>query len=173
MKKVLLVMVALLLVGCAPEREEFYELTIDDYSISVGYDNSEYMSNVYEYDIKNELQEGEVIKDVNIYLYNNLLGVGEFSNTKTKPINCNDAVLTKLTIYLNDLPGRTFRINGEPLDKSIKTNCNKYNGTYINKNGYACVIENNFDEVLNVIELHGDYLNIDQDEVDHITIYVE
>ena len=71
------------------------------------------------------------------------------------------------------MPERTFKLNGEQLDNSIKNNCAKYQGTYIEKNGYACVIESNESNKHNVVELYGDYLNIDQDQLDRIVIYVD
>lgn len=158
--------------GCT-KREDYYELGIDDYSIVVGYDTSSNLSSIFDYDIKDTLIENEVIDNVDMYLINNFVGVGEFSNPKSKQIDSSDTILTSLTIYLNDLPERKFRINGMVLDSSIKANCTRYNGTYIEKNGYACVIESNVNDKLNVIEMHGDYLNLDQDILDHLTIYVK
>lgn len=172
MKKVLLVILLILLVSCK-QKEDYYKLSIDGYEVSVGYHNSEFMKIAYKYDIKNELEPEEVVKDVNIYLNDDLLGVGDFTNTKKKNIVSDEAILTKLTVYLNDLDGRIFKINDEPLDSSIKKTCDKYNGTYIEKNGYACVIQTEVGKQLNVIELYGDYLNIDQNQLDHLVIYVD
>lgn len=171
MKK-LLVILLILLTACT-SREDFYELSIDDYSITVGYDTGEYLDLTFDYDIKEELSENEVVKDVNIYLMNDLLGVAEFTNQNKKAKPYKECVLTKLTLYVNDLGGRVFKLNGEQLDDSIENNCNKYQGTYIKKNGYACVIETNNKGKHNVVELYGDYLNIDQDKLDHIVIYVD
>lgn len=173
MKKIALLLL-ILLTGCtSAAKEDYYKLSIDGYSVTVGYDNGEFMKIAYKYDIKDELAENEVVKDVNIYLNDELLGVGDFTNYKKKAINSDKAVLTKLTLYLNDMKDRTYKLNDEPLDSSIKATCDKYNGTYIEKNGYACVIQTEVDKQLNVIELYGDYLNIDQDQLDHIVIYVE
>lgn len=161
-----------LLTACA-SRQDFYELSIDDYSITIGYDNGEYLDLTFDYDIKEELNENEVVKDVNMYLMNDLLGVGEFTNPKNKAKSYKECILSKLTVYVNDLGGRSFKLNGEPLDDSISNNCAKYQGTYIQKNGCACVIETNNKGKHNVVELYGDYLNIDQDKLDHIVIYVD
>ena len=90
-----------------------------------------------------------------------------------KEISKEKAVLTKLTVYLNDLGNRQFKLNGEVLDQSVKKNCEKFSGTYIEKNGYACVIQTQNKNELNVVELYGDYLNIDQDQLDHLVIYVK
>lgn len=158
--------------SCA-KREDYFELGIDDYSITVGYDGCEYLDIAYDFNIKDELSENEVVKDVEIYLLNDLLGVAEITNPKNKAISYKDGKITKLIVYIKDLGGRTFKLNDQELDKSIKTNCDNFAGTYIEKNGIACVIEANVGDELNVVELHGDYLNIDQDELDHIVIYVE
>lgn len=165
-------LILILFTSCAL-KEDYYQLSIDDYLVTVGYDDGEYMRIAYDFNIKDELEANEVIKDVNIFLNGKLLGVGEFTNRKNKAISSDKAKLTKLTVYLNDLDGRTFKLNGEPLDSSIKTTCDKYNGTYIEKNGYACVIQTEISKQLNVVELYGDYLNLNQDEIDHIVIYVD
>lgn len=160
------------LTACS-SRKDYFELAIDDYTLAVGYDDCEYLDIAYDYDIKEELDKKEVVKDVNIYLLDDLLGVADISNSKNKVISYKDGKITKLVVYVNDLKDRSFKLNGQELDRSIKTNCDSFNGTYIEKNGYACVIEKNIGKQLNVVELHGDYLNIDQDKLDHIVIYVE
>lgn len=162
----------LTLSACA-KREDYFELGIDDYSISVGYDNCKYLDVAYDFNIKEQLEENEVVEDVNIYLFDKLLGVVNITNPKKKTVSYEKGIITRLELYINDLKGRSFKLNGQELNKSIKTNCDKFNGTYIEKNGYACVIENNVNDELNVVEMHGDYLNMDQDELDHIIIYVE
>ena len=171
MKKAFIILL-LLLTSCA-FKQDYYELTVDDYSITVGYDNSEYLKVLYDYDLIDELKPNEVIEDVNLYLLDSLFASAQFLNSKNKYISSNKARLTKIVVYINDLKGRTFKINGIQLDDSVKNNCETFNGNYINKNGRACVIENKVANELNVIELHGDYLNIDQDKLDHIIIYVK
>lgn len=171
MKKFILALL-LILTACS-SREGYYELSIDDYSVMVGYDDAEYIDIAFDYDLKDTLQPYETVSDVDIYLFDQLLGVGEFTNNTKKEIDSNKAILTKLTVYLNDVPGRQFRINKEILNTSVKNNCEKYSGTYIEKNGYACVIQTQNKNDLNVIELYGDYLNLDQDQLDHLSIYVK
>lgn len=171
MKKTLVLLI-ILLTACSM-RDDYFELSVDDYSITVGYDDGKYMDIAFDYDIKDELEANEIINNVDIYLFNDLLGIGEFSNSSNKNISSKKAKLTGLTLYVNDLNGRVFKLNGEILDDSIKSNCDKFNGTYIEKNGYACVIEDTVNDDLNVVELHGDYLAIDQDKLDHIDIYVK
>lgn len=162
----------LIIAGCS-FRKDYYELSIDDYSITVGYDDCKYLDVAYDFDIKQQLDKKEVVKEVNIYLFDDLLGEAEISNLKNKVISYEDGKLTKLVVYVNDLNGRNFKINDTELVESVQDNCINLNGTYVKKNGYACVLENNIGSKLNVVELHGDYLNIDQDKLDHIVIYVE
>lgn len=166
-------MLILILLTACSLKEEYFELGIDDYVIRVGYDDSEYMDIAFDFDMKHEFQAQETVDNVEIKLSNNLLGVGEFTNYSSKTKPSNKAILTSLTIYLDDLGDREFKLNGEPIESSIKANCNKFNGTYVEKNGYACVIENKIRDKLNVIELYGDYLNIDQDRLDRIEIYIK
>ena len=173
MKKLsIILLILLLLCGCS-SRSDYFDLGIDDYSITVGYDDCEYLKLAYDFDVKQQLAEKQVIDDVNIYLFDDLLGVGQITNPKNKVIENKDGILSKLVVYLNDLNGRKLKLNSQELDESIKTNCDSFNGTYVEKNGYACIIENNVDDKLNVVELYGDYLNIDQDKLDHIVIYVK
>lgn len=170
MKKIFLVLL-LLLCSCS-KRSDFYKLSIDDYSITVGYDTASFLDIAYDFELKDSFEENEEIEGVEIRLFGDLLGTGSFVNLKGKRISSDKALLKKLTVYLKDLDGRTFKINDEELDSSVKNNCDHYNGTYIEKNGYACLIENPKGNG-NYIELHGDYLNIDQDELDHIIIFVK
>ena len=171
MKK-LLILLLIVLFGCTL-KSDHYKLSIDDYSVTVGYDKSKFLDIAYDFELPEKLQANETINDVYIYLFDELLGVGSFTNKKNSEISSDEACLSSITVYLNDLPNRVFKINDEPLDESIKTNCEKFNGKYIEKNGYACVIENENTSELNAIELHGDYLNEDQDLLDHITIYIK
>ena len=173
MKKILILFLSVLLCSCA-FKQDFYSLGIDDYTVTVGYDDADFLSLAFDFKIKDTLEPNESVEDVELYLFNRLLGVCTLSNPQNKTIASKDAVITKLTVYLEDQKGRTFALNGEVLDSSIKATCEKYNGEYIERNGYACVIQSNTpDKRLNVVELYGDYLNIDQDKLDHITIYFE
>lgn len=174
MKKVLLLLLILLLVGCTKKNpEDYYQLSIDDYLLTVGYDNVEYLRLIYDFDVPESFQANETINDIDVKLHTNFFGIISLNNATKKIIPSKQATLTKLDIYVGDLKGKHFKINNIDLDKSIKSNCDKFNGTYIEKNGYACVIQNKVEDELNVIELYGDYLNINQDELERIIIYVE
>ena len=170
MKKII---AALLLIFSFSNRNDYYKLSIDDYSVVVGYDDGDYLDVAYKYSINSEIKENETIENVSIYLFDELLGTGSFSNNKNKSISYKDAKLSKLSVYVKDLENRKFKIDDIELDNSVKSNCTKLNGTYIEKNGCACVIEKQIRDELNVVELHGDYLNIDRDELDHIEIYIK
>ena len=113
MKKIALLLL-ILLTGCtSAAKEDYYKLSIDGYSVTVGYDNGEFMKIAYKYDIKDELAENEVVKDVNIYLLDDLLGVADISNSKNKVISYKDGKITKLVVYVNDLKDRSFKLNGQ------------------------------------------------------------
>lgn len=173
MKKLLIILLTLIFITSCSLRNDYLKLSIDDYSVTVGYDNAKFLKIAYDFELPEKLAANEVIDNVEIYLFDQLLGVASFTNPKDKEIDSDKAILTRLELYVNDMPNRTIKLNDELLDNSIKTNCDNYNGQYIEKNGYACVIENEKTNELNVAELHGDYLNIDQDELDHIVIYVK
>ena len=67
----------------------------------------------------------------------------------------------------------TYKLDGIELSSSVKENCRMFDGEYIERNGYACLITRQVDQKLNVVILHGDILNMDQDELSRIEIYVE
>lgn len=173
MKKIVVLLICLIILTGCKKREDYFELGIDDYSISVGYDDVEYLKTVFDFDIKDTFNGYEEANNVDINFIGNLFGIGNFTNFNKKEKESNEAILNKLTIYVNDLGSRIIKLNGEPLDSSIKNSCDKYGGSYIEKNGKACVIESNVNDQLNVVELYGDYLNINQDQLDHIIIYVK
>ena len=54
MKKIIVLIILVILVGCSIKKEEFYNLSIDDYNITVGYDGYEYLNSVFKLN-KNEL----------------------------------------------------------------------------------------------------------------------
>ena len=70
MKKVLLILLVILLVGCATKREEYYVLSFDDKSIAVGYDQKEVLEgiNVDSYSTYLNKKEEEIINKVVLYV---------------------------------------------------------------------------------------------------------
>lgn len=173
MKKVINILIILLLLCGCQKREDYFVLSVDGYSVAPGYDNLDYLDVVFDYNIKNSLQANEEIKNIDMYLLGDNFGVMDIINYEDKEIESSQAIISSLTIYLNDFTNRFFYLDGIKLDSSIKSNCDRFNGTYIEKNGYACVIEKNIKDKLCVCKLHGDYLNINQDELDHIIVYVK
>lgn len=53
MKKLIILLLLLMLIGCSPKKEDFYNLKIGDYTFVVGYDE--------------EIQENEFINDYSFY----------------------------------------------------------------------------------------------------------
>ena len=70
MKKVLVILLAILLVGCTTKREEYYILSFDDKSIAVGYDHKEVLEgiNVDSYSTYLNKKEEEIINKVVLYV---------------------------------------------------------------------------------------------------------
>lgn len=174
MKKVLIILLILLLSGCTTEKtEDYYQLSVDDYLITVGYDDVEYLKLVYDFDVPAQFEADTMVDNIDVLLHKRYFGAISLKNTTNKLVSGSKAKLTKLTIYVDDLKGRVLKINNIELDDSIKKNCNTFDGSYIERNGYACVIQNKVEDKLNVIELYGDYLNIDQDKLNRVIISIE
>lgn len=171
-KKILLVLL-LLLAGCEVKEPDYYKLSVGDFNITVGYNNGEYLKAAFDYDTVDLIEANSSAQDIDIYLINNLFGVVDLINNNTFAINPDKAIVSRLTFYVNDVTNKEIKIDDNELDTSIKTNCENFSGKYIEKNGCACVIEKMVEDKHNVIELHGDYLNLDQDQLDHLVIYVD
>ena len=162
----------LILCGCA-KREDYYIFSFDDYSLAVGYDDGEYLKVAFDVDIKDELEPFEVISDLDIYYLDKYFAIVDISNDSKKNIESDKAVVTRFKYFLKDIPFTTYKINDIELSKSIKDNCEQFNGEYIDRNGKACVIGQVVDDKQNVIIMKGDIFAIDDDELDNIEIYVE
>lgn len=174
MKKIALALLLILLVGCQKqERTDYYVLGLDDYTITVGYDNSEYLKVIFDYDIKETLEGYEEVKDVDLTILDQHIGYADFANPKRKEKESSKAILNKLSLYLKDTGSHFFSINGLQLSTSIQDNCSRLNGKLVERNGYACVIEQEVHEKDNAIILYGDISNLDQDELDRIEILVK
>lgn len=172
MRKIICVLFTVLLCSCS-FRSDYYTLYVDDYRFTVGYDDTEYLKFAFDLEIKKELEAHEIIEDVKIKSFDKLFCTVNIENIKDKTIDSKDGIISKLVLYTADIGDREYRINKIKLDKSVKSDCSKLKGKLIEKNGYACVIEKVSKNKLNVVELHGDILNIDQDVLDHIVIYLE
>lgn len=172
MKRLLYLLFTILLCSCS-FRRDYNTLYIDDYKFSIGYDDVNYLKVVFDVDIKDELEVDETVENVEVRLFNKIFCTVDISNNKDKIIDSGECIISKLTLYCLDVGNRDFKINDVWLDSSVKSNCKKLNGTYIERNGYACVVEENKNNALHVIELHGDILNMDQDKLDHIILYIK
>lgn len=150
MKKVFCLLTIMFLFGCSIERNEYYSFSIDDYKIVVGYDNREYLENVFEIN-NNEM------KLINTHFAN-----AEF----------NEDIISYFEFNIRDY-GNTFKIDDLELNKSIKTNCEILNGEYFDKQTKGCIIQKQVGEKTNAIIMYGDILNDDLDELSKIEIYVK
>ena len=171
MKKLVLLL-SLLLYSCS-FRNDYYTLNVDGYKFTVGYDNAEYLKTTFNLNIKDEIDVGETINDINVYAFDDYFCRVDICNNTGKVIESGKGVISKLILYCNDVGERTYAIDDVQLETSISSNCDKFNGTLIKRNGYACVIESTKSGKLNVVELHGDILAKDQDKLDHLIIYVK
>ncbi|MBP5279997.1 MAG: hypothetical protein J6Z03_05900 [Erysipelotrichaceae bacterium] len=172
MRKILFALLLLVLCSCV-NREDYYVFSFDDYSITPGYDDVNFMEIAFDLDVPETLEGYEKLKDVNMTFFGKYFGNVDLVNPTKKQIEINDAVVSKLTIYFSQLSDYNFRINGIELLDSVKDNCDQFNGEYIERNGYACAIGQKVHGKNNVIVLYGDILAFDQEALNHLEIYVE
>ncbi|MDO4940371.1 MAG: hypothetical protein Q4E33_01605 [Erysipelotrichaceae bacterium] len=171
MKKIIIVLLCFILLGCDSEKkEDYYVLSFDDYTISVGYDNVEYTSLIFDFELPEVIPGFEEVKDVNVSFLGKDFGIASFINEEDEENESKEAIISSLSFYLKDVDASSIKINDIELDKSIKKNCETFNGNLIEKNGYACVIEQEVHDKDDVVILYGDILNLDQDTVDRIEI---
>ena len=171
MKKIISILLCLILLGCSSEkREDYYILSFDDYSVSIGYDNAEYTSLIFDYELPEVIPGFEEIKDVDVSFLGKNFGIASFINEENDEKESNEAIISSLLFYVKDIDAESIKINDIELDKSIIKNCETFNGSLIEKNGYACVIEQEVNNKDDVIILYGDILNLVQDTVDRIEI---
>ncbi len=173
MKKLWIILFCFLLCSCRPEREDFYVLEFDDYSLAVGFDDVNYLKLVFEADLPEEMGANETLKDIEMTFWGSYFADIDITNPIDETISPDDAVITGLDLYLANAGMTTYRLDGIELSGSVKENCRAFDGEYIERNGYACLITRQVDQKLNIVILHGDILNEDQDELSRIEIYVE
>ena len=172
MKK-LLVVLLLFICGCSSRRNEYYNFHFDDYSIVVGYDDLEYIDLVFDYEIKDELDKKEKIEKIELSFWGKYFGDIDIENESNRKVKSSKGVVKRLDIYFDNLDFEIYKIDNFELSSSIKENCDAFNGRYVNNNVPACVISKQVDDKNNIIIMHGDIFNIDQDELSRIEIYVE
>jgi len=144
MRKLFVILISLLcLSACTTKRDDFYVFNYGVKSIAVGYDET----------------------------------CDEFiSSKKTYNEDSKKEIITYAEAYIKDLADNGYlhySINDVELDTSVKSNCEKLNGRLVENKGYTCVISKNVDDKLLILELHGNVLNDNMDELDHIIMKAE
>lgn len=166
MKKIVVLLILLLMLSGCTSRKDFDVISIDDYSITVGYDDVEFLNIAFNLKLPETLKKNEVIESIDLNAYSSRLGEVEITNPKNKDVSIEKGIVTKATFYIQELEGKKLRINDTSLSSSVKENCNSFNGEYVKNNGYACIIDNKKDTII----LYGDLLEVDQDKLYRIEI---
>ena len=172
MKKLLGILLCLFLVSCA-KREDYYILSFEGYRITVGYDDVTYLRQFLDFECKDTLKGNEVIEDIDLYYDGEFLGTMSLYNKLDSQCDSTDAIISKLTIYLCDNDIEDYYLDGDKLEKSIASSCEIVDGKLLKQNGVACLLEKNVHGKKDTVVLYGDILNIDQDILDHLEIYVK
>lgn len=173
MKRIIALISCLFILTACTNREDYFVFSFDDYSLSVGYDNVEFLDLVFNVDAPNTLDPYETLKDVEVTFWKNYFADVDITNYRKKPCDLYDGVITRLDIFLDNIEMEEFKLDDRKLSSSVKDNCRKFDGEYIERNGYACVIVKQVKDKNNVVILYGDILKPDQDELSRIEIYVE
>ena len=173
MKKLLSILLIIILSSCSLDRNLYYNFQFDDYSIVVGYDDLEYINLVFTNDVQSELEAKQEIENIPLYYWGNYFGDIDIINNRNRKIDSKKAIVTRLNIYFSNLEMQEYKIDGITLVSSVKENCEIFSGNYLENNGYGCVFGKKVGNNYNYIVLSGDYLNIDQDELSRIEIYVK
>ena len=155
MKKIIIATLLLLLSGCSEiERKDYYNLSIDNYNFTVGFDDLDYLETTFKLD-NNELK----------------LLDKHFANVEFGIIDEKE-VINYFRFYTKDF-GSNYKIDDIELSKSIKNNCESFAGEYIDKKVKACIIQKQVGDHTNAIILSGDILNDYSDELSKIEIYIK
>ena len=174
MKKLLVLLMLILISAChSVKREDYYIFSFNDYTLSVGYDDVEFLKLTFDLDVKDELESQESLEEVSLYSFGLPFAEIDLCNTGKKTVISDKAIVTRFKYYLDDFPMETYQIDGIPLSSSIKENCETFHGEYIDRNGKACLFGKKVDGKDDVVILRGDMLNIDQDQLESIEIYVK
>ena len=154
-------------------REDFHVFGFDDFTIAVAYDDVEFMRLVFDVRIKDTLQAQERIDDVEVFFWDKFFATVSIENPGKKEVPVEKGIVKKLTIYLDNIPERVYKLDGIVLSKSVRENCDTFHGEYVERNGYACVFGKNVHGKDSIVTLYGDILGFDQDELSHLEIYVK
>lgn len=139
MKKIFILFTLLLLLGgCKAKREDYYNLTFEDYSIAVGYDNKESLNdiNVNSYTTYLDKKENEIIDYIEIY-------VKDYDNQEAY---LDDYKISSISQTCSDLNGTLVTNNGNTcvLNKLVD---DKYNIVEI----HGDILSDNPDKVDRII----------------------
>lgn len=141
-KTISLLLILLIVSGCAAKPKHFYNLKIGEDIIVVGYDNPDIL---YGKDYINS--------------YTTYLDKKENEH------------LESIEIYVDDLPTSLIMLNEDVLSDSIENTCINLKGEFISKNGNACVLHKTVKKKDNYVILTGDILDDNPDKLDRIQIY--
>ena len=119
MKKLLIITLLLIvLVGCQPKKEEYYNLTIEDTTIAVGYDSVNTLNGLHinSYTSHLDKKDNEIIDSIELYV----------EDLNNKDIYLDDYKLTNIKKTCSDLSGELVNNNGNScaLHKFIKDDTN-------------------------------------------------
>ena len=155
MKKIIVITLLMLLVGCSEiERKDYYNLSIDNYNFTVGFDDLDYLKTTFK------------LEDNELKLLDKHFANVEFGIIDEKE------VISYFRFYTKDF-GSNYKIDDIELSKSIKNNCESFAGEYIDKKVKACIIQKQVGDHTNAIILSGDILNDYSDELSKIEIYIK
>ena len=158
--------------GCSPKRENYYVLYFDDYSLTPGYDNAEFVKLVYDFEIPDTLEANQSYETA-LYSFGRHLGDVTFTNYKNKAISSDKAILSKLSLFFDENPYYSYRLDDYYLSEYVSENSSHFNGEYIQRDGTACVFGKMVGKRKNVVIIQGDIFGHNQDQIYRITISVE
>ena len=174
MKRIIsLIFIMFILCSCEITRDRYYTFYFDDYNITPGYDNMEYMRLVFKDDLKDELKKNECIENVNVYFWDKYFANIDVKNYYSRTIESNKAVVTRFDFYFDNEANRVYRINDYILTMNIAEDCKAFNGSIFDNNGHGCVFGQRINNQNNTVVLYGDYFNVDENKLHRIEIYVE
>lgn len=172
MKKFIVLLLTLILVACGNSRDKYYLLTFDNYTLAVGNDTADFLNVIFDFDVKQTFVGNETVNDIDLYLDGVKFGKASLTNPKQKETTSKETIVSSIEFYVEDYDIKDLRINNIALDTSIKSNCEKFNGEYLYKNGNVCIIEETVDDSNNSIILYGDISELNQDKLDKIKISI-
>ena len=120
-KKLFTVIISILLLSSCSNRNSYYVLSFDDYSLAVGYDDVDYLKLVFTVDSDDKMQPKELRENVDVSFWNSHFAYMDIINYKNREIDIDKAIVCKADIYLSNLEMETFKINGMDAYKYLNT----------------------------------------------------